>query len=177
MTAKAVNIGTILERIWRNNPAVPEKVWTAYSMGPGQRWPTPARSRGRRAAIARKILALPAVIDRGQNFIGPVSAADLKENAAAVASRLIAVQFQKPVFAGGQPGVGFQEPDRARLARRQLRQTREKRAMCARGFIEIHPQTGVETTLRIVAGPPETAPPIWLSFSDRISGPFCGGGP
>jgi len=54
--------------------------------------------------LSVKILALPAVIDRGQNFIGPVSAADLKEDAPAVASRLIAIQFQKPVFAGGQRG-------------------------------------------------------------------------
>ena len=136
MAAKPVNIGAILEENLAKQLQQRRRQFglriQRVQVGAGQ---LPRALAVAVQPLSVKILALPAVIDRGQNFIGPVSAADLKEDAPAVASRLIAIQFQKPVFAGGQPGVGFQEL-MVRVSRAANSGKREKKgAMCARGFI------------------------------------------
>jgi len=141
MTAKTVNIGAILEENLAKQLQQRRRQFGLRI----QRVQVRAGQLPRALAVAVqpfsvKILALPAVIDRGQNFIGPVGPADLKEDAPAVASRLIAIQFQKPVFAGGNPAKGSRSFT-VRVSRAASSGKREKNgAMCARGFIEIHSQ-------------------------------------
>ena len=51
--------------------------------------------------------ALPAVVDGGQDRVGLVSGPDLQQHAAAIAGRIIAIEFKKTIVArAGSPPCG-----------------------------------------------------------------------